>query len=677
VSSPANNKDCTANNALEAASVEKNGDQLTSATSASDESRDRRSGQESGGKRAKVQPTTSIAVLQDDTNIASPGGGSKVEKRNHDEADEGNDKNQDECAICDDGGDLICCDGCEKVYHAECLLEKYSIDAEKLPDMWHCPSCNSKEEDKTQRVAQTKNNQSTAQTAAKLSSVSENLSNHQSNATKTNSSNSDARNGNGAPKRSLRNFADAFNKTGTQSRTPTIAAKSSQPSQHMPTSGQNATNNRTILPSNNSDTAKGNTNHDFASLLRKHRDETKKMLHEAAAKGQSSIPISSINWVRSNNLQFLRVASFSGRHYFREDELLKKLIAAESQAQSWYLEELKIQTTVKSYRSDLMRMKSAATARKQIVSDSVVHATREKYLNSMKSSNLVLIQIGVGHSTEAQLTDKLRQVEVEVFGSYATNFVSVTPPAGSRANRATTNPKLPNAHSIAGAQSRQWNGTGPQLNLPEMNNGINHGNTVHTGSNRVGGNHDNNAQPIAQNNIAELKARLSAMAAEISQFKAKEKMYMQRTAQLESSNKFLTNKYVALETSNAKTTALAKKNRELEAENKFLSSKNTMLTSKALNLASAESEIDTLIDNATSCSAMARTHLERNSSLLPVTERKLMSQLAEATSRILDSAEALRSRLFNKAGQKGQRENGGRVSINSDTAFTFCKADSL
>ena len=50
------------------------------------------------------------------------------------------DPNNDECAICNIGGILICCDGCENAYHAKCL----QVQASSLPDPWFCPRCSSR-----------------------------------------------------------------------------------------------------------------------------------------------------------------------------------------------------------------------------------------------------------------------------------------------------------------------------------------------------------------------------------------------------------------------------------------------------------------------------------------------------------------------------------------------------
>ena len=54
----------------------------------------------------------------------------------HEEAGE----HVDHCLICDDGGDLICCESCPNAYHLECLqLNTLDADAE-----WYCPDCTKK-----------------------------------------------------------------------------------------------------------------------------------------------------------------------------------------------------------------------------------------------------------------------------------------------------------------------------------------------------------------------------------------------------------------------------------------------------------------------------------------------------------------------------------------------------
>ena len=45
----------------------------------------------------------------------------------------------DYCEICDDGGDLLCCDGCPVAYHKDC------IQLRDIPEgNWYCPECNAK-----------------------------------------------------------------------------------------------------------------------------------------------------------------------------------------------------------------------------------------------------------------------------------------------------------------------------------------------------------------------------------------------------------------------------------------------------------------------------------------------------------------------------------------------------
>ncbi|XP_053894922.1 autoimmune regulator isoform X1 [Malaclemys terrapin pileata] len=47
-------------------------------------------------------------------------------------------KNDDECAVCRDGGELICCDGCPKAFHLACLVPPLT----EIPSgTWRCISC--------------------------------------------------------------------------------------------------------------------------------------------------------------------------------------------------------------------------------------------------------------------------------------------------------------------------------------------------------------------------------------------------------------------------------------------------------------------------------------------------------------------------------------------------------
>nr|XP_012634500.1 autoimmune regulator [Microcebus murinus] len=47
-------------------------------------------------------------------------------------------KNEDECAVCRDGGELICCDGCPRAFHLACL----SPPLQEIPSgTWRCSGC--------------------------------------------------------------------------------------------------------------------------------------------------------------------------------------------------------------------------------------------------------------------------------------------------------------------------------------------------------------------------------------------------------------------------------------------------------------------------------------------------------------------------------------------------------
>ncbi|KAJ8459011.1 hypothetical protein OPV22_031937 [Ensete ventricosum] len=50
----------------------------------------------------------------------------------------GHDGHYFECAVCDLGGNLLCCDSCPQTYHLECLTPPLKCTP---PGKWHCPSC--------------------------------------------------------------------------------------------------------------------------------------------------------------------------------------------------------------------------------------------------------------------------------------------------------------------------------------------------------------------------------------------------------------------------------------------------------------------------------------------------------------------------------------------------------
>ncbi|CAM5139593.1 unnamed protein product [Eretmochelys imbricata] len=58
-------------------------------------------------------------------------------------------KNDDECAVCRDGGELICCDGCPKAFHLACLVPPMT----EIPSgTWRCISCSAGKVKQDQRT---------------------------------------------------------------------------------------------------------------------------------------------------------------------------------------------------------------------------------------------------------------------------------------------------------------------------------------------------------------------------------------------------------------------------------------------------------------------------------------------------------------------------------------------
>eukprot|EP00039_Didymoeca_costata_P017343 m.320947 g.320947 ORF g.320947 m.320947 type:complete len:654 (+) comp16524_c0_seq7:1541-3502(+) len=66
--------------------------------------------------------------------------GGKSGKRKRTEPPPQEDSNNDVCKVCDDGGELYCCDGCPSAFHKECA----NIPVEDNDDPWYCSSCQKK-----------------------------------------------------------------------------------------------------------------------------------------------------------------------------------------------------------------------------------------------------------------------------------------------------------------------------------------------------------------------------------------------------------------------------------------------------------------------------------------------------------------------------------------------------
>ena len=45
--------------------------------------------------------------------------------------------NDEYCSACGNSGDVICCDGCPRSFHFECV----DLSQDELPDEWYCNEC--------------------------------------------------------------------------------------------------------------------------------------------------------------------------------------------------------------------------------------------------------------------------------------------------------------------------------------------------------------------------------------------------------------------------------------------------------------------------------------------------------------------------------------------------------
>ncbi|ELR47735.1 Autoimmune regulator [Bos mutus] len=99
-----------------------------------------------GGKNKTRSSSLKTLVRAKGTQAPAPGGGdSRAGPRDRAPAPPAlpsepqlHQKNEDECAACRDGGELLCCDGCPRAFHLACLTPPLS----EIPSgTWRCSNC--------------------------------------------------------------------------------------------------------------------------------------------------------------------------------------------------------------------------------------------------------------------------------------------------------------------------------------------------------------------------------------------------------------------------------------------------------------------------------------------------------------------------------------------------------
>ena len=104
------------------------------------------------GKGATRPPPPAAASMQkrkrskyeeDDEDSNDEGSCSVDEDDDDDDSDDddnGEDGNERECHYCGEIGELLCCDGCPRVFHFECLIPPMR-KADMPKGDWYCPLC--------------------------------------------------------------------------------------------------------------------------------------------------------------------------------------------------------------------------------------------------------------------------------------------------------------------------------------------------------------------------------------------------------------------------------------------------------------------------------------------------------------------------------------------------------
>ncbi|XP_052214136.1 transcription intermediary factor 1-alpha-like isoform X7 [Dreissena polymorpha] len=96
--------------------------------------------------RSSISPAVpDINVMDNDRNellsgLIHPGGQQRISEFNLQRGHDPNDPSEDYCGVCHNGGDLLCCDRCPKVFHLPCHCPPINSNLSSS-DVWTCTMC--------------------------------------------------------------------------------------------------------------------------------------------------------------------------------------------------------------------------------------------------------------------------------------------------------------------------------------------------------------------------------------------------------------------------------------------------------------------------------------------------------------------------------------------------------
>jgi len=98
-------------------------------------------------KRRQIPPSSSLLDTTTSSDDVSFHTANSVDGANASATNDDNDdalfagERDDECYICDEGGELICCDYCARAYHLDCHIPAVDVDGMDDTAPWRCMNC--------------------------------------------------------------------------------------------------------------------------------------------------------------------------------------------------------------------------------------------------------------------------------------------------------------------------------------------------------------------------------------------------------------------------------------------------------------------------------------------------------------------------------------------------------